>query len=253
MINKIFRTVKFYFYKNNLPKIISIYNSSGNDYLKIKKIAIWLMCTEKKEFICKKCKSCIRFKKNTNYDYFELANNDIFILEKFLKNKPIFSNIKIVFLFLNNKNKNIIKFLENNIENNNVYFLLFFNNKYLNINNLSLSFSVKNKDHIISINVIKFIYYKFLNKKFNFKVINFLNIDKIIIIDSLIFFFKIYLYNFSFKKNKILINNEIKKKLIKKNTFFILNVLKKYKKNTFKNNNLNIFLLINFIVEYINA
>ncbi|CAB3976393.1 hypothetical protein [Candidatus Azoamicus ciliaticola] len=253
MINKIFRTIKFYFYKNNLPRIISIYNLNKNDFFKIKNIAIWLMCTKKKEFICKKCKSCIRFKKNINYDYFELVNNEIFILEKFIKNKPIFSNIKVVFLFLNNKSKNIIKFLENNVENNNTYFLLFLNNKNLKINNLSLIFYVKNKVNLISIKVIKFIYYKFLNKKFSFKPTNFLNIDKVIIIDSLIFFFKIYLYNFSLKKNRILINNEIKKKLIKKNTFFILNVLEKYKKNTFKNNNLNIFLLINFIIEYINA
>lgn len=253
MINKIFRTIKFYFYKNNLPRIISIYNLNKNDFLKIKHIAIWLMCTEKKEFICKKCKSCIRFKKNINYDYFELVNNEIFMLEKFIKNKPIFSNIKVVFLFLNNKSKNVIKFLENNVENNNTYFLLFLNNKYLKINNLSLNFCVKNKDNLISIKVIKFIYYKFLNKKISFIPINFLNIDKVIIIDSLIFFFKIYLYNFSFKKNRVLINNEIKKKLIKKNTFFILDVLEKYKKHTFKNNNLNIFLLINFIIEYINA
>lgn len=253
MINKIFSTIRFYFYKSNLPRIISIYNSNKNDYLKLKNIAVWLMCAAKNENICKKCKSCTRFKKNTNYDYFELENDELFILEKFIKKKPIFSDIKVAFLILNNKNKNIIKLLENNVENNNTYFFLFFYNTYLKINNLSLTFCFKNKGYSISINLIKFLYYKILNKKFSFKSMNFFTTDKIIIIDSLIFFFKIYSYKFFLKKNKILMNNEIKKKMVKKNTCFILNVLEKYKKNTFKNNNLNIFLLINFVIAYINT
>jgi hypothetical protein len=48
-------------------------------------------------------------------------------------------------------------------------------------------------------------------------------------------------------------NEYVKNKILKKNIYFLLNLLFKYKKILSKNDNLNIFFIINFIINYINS
>lgn len=257
MINNFFKIIRIYFYKNKLPKIISFYNLNKINLDDIRNIAIWLMCIKKNKSICKKCKSCISFKKKINYDYYESMEystdeQHISNLDKFLKITPIFSNIKVAFLSLCIENQNIIKLLEEKLKNQHTYILYYFNNNLLETNNSALNFNNKKKK-LISINIIKIIYSKLLNKTNNVNNTNTFFLNKFLVIDSIIFFIKINLYYFYFKKkSKILINKQIKEKITKKNIFFILNFLEKYKKILIDNNNLNIILLINFIIDYIN-
>ncbi|HIH2762894.1 MAG TPA: hypothetical protein ACYCDA_00970 [Candidatus Azoamicus sp.] len=257
MINNFFKIIRLCFYKNKLPKIISFYNLNKKNLKKIKNIAIWLMCTNKAKLICKECKSCTSFKKNVNYDYYELIehNNEnikdyICNLDNFFKTKPIFSNFKVIFLSLCIKNKHIIKFLEEKFENKNIYFLFYFNDIFPETNYITLNFN-GNEKFLISITAIKLIYYKLLNKTTNISFSNIFYLNKILVINSIMFLIKINLYYFFKKKNKILINKKIKEKIIKKNAFFLLIFLEKYKKILFKNDNLNTYLLMNFIIEYI--
>lgn len=257
MINNFFKIIRIYFYKNRLPRIISFYNLNKNNLNDVRNIAIWLMCLEKNKLICKKCKSCASFKKNINYDYYESLeyNTDeqhISNLDKFFKITPIFSNIKVAFLYLCVENQNILKSLEEKLKNQHTYILYCFNNSLLEINNSALNFNNKKKN-LISINIVKLMYSKILNKTNNVNNTNVFFFNKFLVIDSIIFFIQINLYYFYFKKkSKILMNKQIKEKMLKKNVFFILNLLEKYKKILTENNNLNILLLINFIIDYIN-
>lgn len=256
---KFFNIIRRYLNKNLLPNFIFFNNINKNNISEIKNTIIWLMCTKKKKFICKNCESCINFKKNKNYDFYKIKNikDDVSneILEKivfFLNTKPIFSENKVIFIFINSKNKYIINFIEKNIKNKPIYIILISNENNIDIKNNTLLLNNKKKGISVSITVIKIMYYNLMKLSYYKMFNNIINLDKIIIIDSLIFFFKIYLKQNYSKKYKILMNEIIMTKIVLKDTLSLVILLNKYKKIMLLNKNLNIFILINFLLEHIN-
>lgn len=258
MINKYFKKIRNYFSNGNLPKFIFFNNLKETQFYYIKKIAIWLMCNKKELLICKKCNSCINFKRQLNYDYYEIIENNeedfknkILNLDNFLKTKPIYSDIKIIFLSLTSKNKNFIKIIEKISNDKKIYFLFSHYDDFINLKTNYLIFNFKKTNFLISINIVKKIYNCIANKDHKNIFLKKIDLTKTIIINSLIFFLIIYLPYNDFKKNKILMNSNVKKQMPKKKVLFLLNFLYKYKKVLSKNDNLNIFLIINFVINQI--
>jgi len=250
MIN-FFNSLQKRFNKNLLPHFIYFDNKNNYNINEIKNIIIWLMCVTKKKFICKCCDSCINFKKNKNYDFYEIndINESLDKIKFFLNTKPIFSKIKVIFFHFNIKNSNIINFIENNIKDKPIYIFLLLKENELEIKNNNLTLKVKSN---ISITIIKIMYNSLMYLN-NYKLYsNIINLDKKTIIHSLIFFFKIYLKNNNLKKYTILMNKKIIHKMADKNIIDIIILLKKYEKIFLFNKNLNIFILINFLLEYLN-
>lgn len=256
---KFFNIIRRYINKKLLPNFIFFNNIDKNNISQIKNMIIWLMCTKKKKFICKICESCINFKKNINYDFYNIKNinEDISnqILEKiffFINTKPIFSENKVIFFFINTKNTYIINFIEKNIKNKPIYIFLISNEIKIDIKNNNLLLNTRKKCISVSITVIKMMYYNLMKLSYYKMFNNLINLNKVIIVDSLIFFFKIYLKKNYLKKYKILMNEKIINRIALKDISYLIILLTKYKKILILNKNLNIFILINFILEYIN-
>ncbi len=253
MIN-FFNIIKKRFNKKLLPNFIHFNNTNNHNITEIKNIIIWLMCVQKKNFICKYCESCVNFKKNKNYDFYEIKNinESSDKIKVFLNTKPIFSKIKVILFHFNIKSSNIINFIENNIKDKPIYIFLLLKENELEIKNNNLTLNVKKDKSKISITIIKIMYNSLMHIN-NYKLYtNIINLDKKIIIHSLIFFLKIYLKNNNSKKYKILMNKKITYKIADKNIIDIIILLKKYEKIFLFNKNLNTFILIDFLLEYFN-
>lgn len=229
---KVFKKIKNLFHNKKLPYLIFFIHKNNYNLSFLRKISIWILCSRKNTSICKKCLSCTNFKTNNNQDYYELTNKNINIefLYEILETSPIQSKYKIIILNLEKDNTYFLKLIFKKIEKKNNIFIFFVSN--INANSLieydCLIFNIDSSSSGISLIILKFLLSFFKDRKKN--NFNFYNLDKILIINSFIYFF--------YKK----------KHLVKKN--FFLKILISYKKLLNENYNLNIKILINFILNY---
>lgn len=258
MINKHFKTIRQFFFNKKLPKFIFFNNLKKTQFSYVKKIAIWLMCNKKELLICKKCNSCTNFKKKSNYDYYEIIENKeqdlknkILILENFIKTKPIHSDTKVIFLSISLKDNNITNLIKKIHEYTKIYFFFVSCDDFTDLKKNCLTFDLKKNNSSISINIVKKIYNCIAHNEYSF-FLKYLDLSKIIIVNSLIFFLFIYSPFNYLKRNKILMNYNIKTKLSSEKVLFLLRFLFKYKIVLLKNDNLNIFYMLNFVINCIN-
>jgi DNA polymerase III gamma/tau subunit len=241
-ILKIFKEIQL---KKDIKKNFFLINNNKSNIFLIKKIFVWMLCKKRKEKkICRKCNSCINFLKNNHCDYIEIIiDNDTVLnsnlIEKNIKIRPIISKIKVFLFFFNVEKEFLIKkiiYLTSKM--NNIISIIIIKDKY------------KLSKNAISFKIIKYLYKLFSdNNEYNIYKTEINNMDKTIILNSIIFFLKEFFSKTKVNNNKHKVLKTIIRKYKKhiQNIRNILNLMIFLKNNTLFSINKLIMLLEEFV------